>query len=347
MSVVVHDHRDLGLLPPEAGIADTVRWAVAHAVLAPSLMNSQPWRFRARVDEHAGTATVELYLDRARVLPHLDPTSREAVLACGAALLNLRLALHGAGLGGRLQLCPDPLTPELLAVVDVHGPAREGSDDLELREAVPLRATCRTPFDLDPLDPTVMDHLVAEAAYEGALLATLDDEQAADARAAAADARRRLADDPGAGEDLALWTRSNLDDTPDGLPGWAHGQGLFASLEEPLRLRHGTSEVAAEEAARELHEPGQLVVIGSPGDDRAAVLRAGSGVQRVLLSATARGLAARFLDEALRFPDTRAALGRAAELDHPQCLLHLGHAAPVPATRRRPVADVLDLTHET
>jgi len=307
-------------------------------------MNSQPWSFRARVDEHSGTGTIEVYLDRDRVLRHLDPTAREAVLACGAALLNLRLALHGASVGSSLRLCPDPATPDLLAVLVLRGRSREDSREWVLRDAVPRRATCRQRFESGDLSDEALDHLVAEAAYEGALLSVLDEEQGRAAREAGAIARTRAAGDEDYATDLATWTRSNLDDAVDGLPGWAHGQGLFASLEEAARLRRGTSTVADDEAARELQEPGHLVVIGSSGEDREAVLRAGSGLQRVLLRTTALGFAARFLDEALRYADTRTALGRVAQLDHPQCLLHLGCAEPLPTTRRRPVADVLALT---
>ena len=62
---------------------------------ASSLHNSRPWRFRVT------PRLIELYADPERTLPVADPDGREQRMACGAALFNLRLALHGYGRSGR------------------------------------------------------------------------------------------------------------------------------------------------------------------------------------------------------------------------------------------------------
>ena len=344
MSTLLNGRPEMDLLPPEAGIAETVEWAVAHAVLAPSLMNSQPWLFRAQVDPGDCTARVDVYLDRHRVLPHVDPGGREATLACGAALLNLRLALRAAGMGATLRLAPDTAAPDRVAVVVVHGSSRERPDERLLREAIPHRATNRTHFDPAELSGALLDHLVAESAFEGALVAVLDEPTSERVRSLAARARRRSCADVTYAHDLAAWTRANVEDADDGLPGWVHGLGLLASVREPSRLLHGRSTVAADEARAESAEPGRLVVVGASGDDTAAVLRAGAGLQRMLLAATVNGVSARFLDEPLRYAQMRSELGRLVDLDHPQAVLHLGFDRPAPSTRRRPVDEVLTIT---
>jgi hypothetical protein len=66
---------------------------LAAAVAAPSQHNTQPWRFRVR----RYARVIELYADPARALPHSDPADRAIHIACGAALLNLRLAAAAAG----------------------------------------------------------------------------------------------------------------------------------------------------------------------------------------------------------------------------------------------------------
>ena len=78
--------------PPSAVIAELLRTAA----LAPSMHNTQPWRFgfiRA-------SQTIELYADPSRMLAHSDPTGRAVHIACGAALFNLRLA---AAVDGRMK----------------------------------------------------------------------------------------------------------------------------------------------------------------------------------------------------------------------------------------------------
>jgi hypothetical protein len=157
-------------LAPEASIGEVVRGAVAHACLALSELNSQPWLIRVEIDSDNQSATVELLLDESRLLSTIDPTGREAVLACGAALLNLRLALQGASLGTRVLLCPDPARPELLARLDVQGRCLEAAPDRTLRQAIPFRGTRRAAFDPGEVPPPLVDHLVAEAAHEGAII---------------------------------------------------------------------------------------------------------------------------------------------------------------------------------
>ncbi|MDQ2875014.1 MAG: hypothetical protein M3Y33_09580, partial [Actinomycetota bacterium] len=84
---------------------------VAAAGRAPSLHNSQPWRFRVRGD------VVELHADPGRALRQVDPEGRELVISCGAALFGLRLGLRRLGYVPRVELRPDPGQPGLLARV--------------------------------------------------------------------------------------------------------------------------------------------------------------------------------------------------------------------------------------
>ena len=87
-------HSDLG----EA----TLRTALELAGRAPSLHNSQPWRWRL------DGSIVHLYLDAARQLRATDPDARELVISCGAALHHLQVALAGQGRQVRVRRLPDP-----------------------------------------------------------------------------------------------------------------------------------------------------------------------------------------------------------------------------------------------
>jgi hypothetical protein len=79
-------------VPAALGLSPHDTAAVLQAAgLAPSVHNTQPWRFRVTPD------VIELHADPTRRLPVADPEDVELRLACGAALFNLRLALHGHG----------------------------------------------------------------------------------------------------------------------------------------------------------------------------------------------------------------------------------------------------------
>lgn len=68
---------------------------ITTATRAPSVHNTQPWRFRT------GPDAVELWSDPRRKL-RTDPSGREMLISCGAALFGLRLAVRS--LGGRSTL---------------------------------------------------------------------------------------------------------------------------------------------------------------------------------------------------------------------------------------------------
>ena len=70
---------------------------------------------------------------------------------------------------------------------------------------------------------------------------------------------------------------------------------------------------------------------------------AGAGpLQRVLLTATAAGLATSFLSQVVEVPQTREELRRLiGGTRPPQAVLRIGHGWPVAATPRRKSADLL------
>src|SRR5262245_52410382 len=70
--------------------ARTVTEMLAIASRAPSVHNTQPWRFSV------GTHTIDLYADPERQLSQ-DRDGREMLLSCGAALFGLRLAVRALG----------------------------------------------------------------------------------------------------------------------------------------------------------------------------------------------------------------------------------------------------------
>lgn len=338
-------------LAPDASMLDTLRWAVAHAALAPSELNSQPWLWLVELPRHGDEARLELHLDPLRSLPVVDPEGREGVLACGAALLNVRLALHGSGIGTTVRFCPEPERPEVLAEIVVRGRVVEQLAQRQLRLAIPLRRTHRGSFDPGTLSQEVIDRLVAEAAYEGALVAVLSEGEQDQVRALNADAAEQLRGRPDFRREVAQWSRSNASDRTDGVPGYSHGLGSVRAWLEPGRVLAGRSHVATDELrAQALDRTPLLLVVGSAGESRDSLLRAGSGMQRLLLRATQLGLAASYQNAALHVPEQRGFLARAVQLDHPQVVLRIGwgqggQLSPRRAEAFRLVAPRADTAH--
>jgi hypothetical protein len=81
-------------------LEQAVAGAVELATRAPSVHNTQPWRFRV------GSDRVECFADFSRQLPVLDPTRRQLYVSCGAALHHLTVALRAAGYASDVRLTP-------------------------------------------------------------------------------------------------------------------------------------------------------------------------------------------------------------------------------------------------
>lgn len=334
--MTTYQPRDLSSseLAPDASLAEAVTWAVAYAVHAPSELNSQPWAFTSTLGPSDGSAVVGLLLDTSRLLPAVDPDAREAVLACGAALCNLLLVLHGAELATSVQLAPDPTRPDLLAEVTVRGRSAEPAADRGLRLAIPVRGSHRAPFDTGQVPDRLVDHLVAQAASRGAAVTVVDARGRALLTDLDAQAKVVLQSDPDYQREVAAWMRTNARRL-DGVPGYAHGLTAWQSWREPTRDAFSATAVS---------EAPVLIVVGAPSDRRDALLRAGMAMQGLLLAAQAAGVSASFRNAAIQVPALRRAVGRAVGLDHPQVLLRLGYAAATDADRpvpRRPAQAVL------
>jgi len=315
--------------PPADVIAEHLRLAT----LAPSMHNTQPWRFRIlRADQ-----TIELYADPSRMLKYADPHGRAVHIACGAALFNLRLAVAVSGREPVVRLFPDRGQPLLLAALRLAAPYHPSEDDTELHAAIAARHTNRRPFSNRPVPPGVLAELVQAASAEGATLHLPDHEETARLLYLAGDAERDLLADPGYRAELARWAGGNRE--CDGVPSGALGP------------RDPVGRTPVRDFTPDRHEPlgyawfeeaPRLAVLSTAGSARKDWMHAGQALQRVLLTATLRGIAAAPLTQPLETADAWLVRDPLAGTEQPQMILRLGYGLPVPASPRRPVSDVLD-----
>jgi len=84
-----------------------------------------------------------------------------------------------------------------------------------------------------------------------------------------------------------------------------------------------------------------VLVLRTTGDAPRDWVRAGQAMQRVLLTATVRGVATTPMTQALEVPDIRRLLTDPTRHRYPQLILRVGYGRPAAATPRRPLAEVL------
>jgi hypothetical protein len=122
----------------------TVREVLALAARAPSIYNTQPWRWR--VD----STSVHLYSDPGMQLPNTDPDGRDLILSCGVALSHCVIAFAAMGWRARVHRLPDPADPSHLAAIEVN-PHTADHTDITLAAAIPRRRTDRRHYSSWPV----------------------------------------------------------------------------------------------------------------------------------------------------------------------------------------------------
>jgi hypothetical protein len=326
-------------------------WAevVAAAIRAPSIHNTQPWLFVARADG------LELHLDRERALPVLDPSGRQQIISCGVAVELALVALRGAGHEADAALLPDPADPDHLATVRVGAPCEPSAGDRALVQAIGDRHTVRAPFQAKAVPAELVSRLRAESeALDVWLKPITQSEEEVATVFLISRAEEMEQGDPAYLEELERWMRTDpaaVDGVPVGAvpsedpasrpSNWLIRDFVAGSREEQQLFRPaGDPDAPPPEVERPT-----VVLLGTGSDSRAAWIASGRALGRVLLHATAAGLAASPLTQALDWPATRERLRERLRLvGYPQMLLRMGYPAPetaVVASGRRPVAEVL------
>lgn len=328
--------------PRDGLVGDRLRFAARYAVLAPSSHNSQPWLFRVI------GGTLELFADRTRALPVVDPHDRELTVSCGAALLHLRVALQHFGQVPHVKILPDRRNHDLLARVqfDVDEVAEPDPSLEALFAAIPSRRTYRRAFEPGDVFPVLVEEFERDAKREGAVFIPLVDEgRRQQLVELVAEGDRRQFASAAFRRELAAWMHWNRTRSRDGLPGYALEMGELEALVGPLAVR--TFDLGEGRAAkdRELadHSP-LLAVIATPHDTPADWLAAGQALSRVLLRGAANGVGASYLNQPVEVAELRSVLAAAlGTVFVPQLVLRMGLVPPeVPRpTPRRPAADVL------
>ena len=308
--------------------AYTVRAAVALAVRAPSVHNTQPWDWRF------GGRTVELRADSGRRLRHADPDGRDLLVSCGCVLHHFTVAAAALGWAARIERLPEPGV--LARIVLVPHDTRDG--DIALAAAIPRRRSDRRRFAGRPL--LVRDEvLIAKSATDhGAVLRFVDEApQLSALTAAAVEARGLHRADAAYGIELAAWSGRRY--APDGVP----AQNAIRATAAPWVRDFADAMLPDTEGP----DGAVLSVLATAADEPADRLRAGEAASAVLLTATRLNLATCLVTELLEPAATRGlvrdcVLGGALE---PQLVVRAGYlpegAGPLPATPRRPIGEVL------
>ena len=322
-------------VPSFAVIQDAVRLACR----APSLHNSQPWRWVAE------TSTLHLFADFTRVMNAADPEGREIYLSCGAALDHLTVAMAAFGWEAAVQRFPDPDDPlHLAAITFDSAPPGMAADSRAHALAIGRRYTDRRPFEA-PADWARFEVLLRQTVIPHHVMfdTVLDNARSTLATVSRLTATIRT-NDPSYRAELNWWTSPFA--SGDGVP-----QSALLSVEAAGHIdvgRRFPSPYAAPRAEDVEVDRSKIVVLSTHHEDaRLDVLRCGEALSAVLLRCTASGLATCTLTHMTELAQSREIVRElTGQRGMPQLLIRIGYSrhadAALAATPRRPLADVLE-----
>jgi hypothetical protein len=323
--------------PPPPAVGPPVEEVLRRACRAPSVHNTQPWRWRVRGSQ------VDLFADFRRQLVYADPARRDLLVSCGAALHHLQVAAAGLGWATRVRRLPDPADERHVAAVRLT-PARPSAAALDLLAAIAQRRTDRRRLTSWPVPPERLASLSATGCLWGAQVLPVEGEPAKHRlyslthRAAVIHGRNERYV-----EELAAWTVRNA---TEGVP-----PDLVPARDElgpadALHRRFANGTLPDPEVDPEPSEDGLLLVCTS-SDDTISWVRAGEALSAVWLEATRQGMSLVPLSQAVEVHATRRELYSdvLGGLAFPQLLLRVGWLPlsrdELPATPRRPLAEVV------
>jgi len=344
---------------PQTGMLALVR----AGILAASPHNTQPWLFRVSGNQ------IEVLADSTRNTGALDPFLRELHIGIGCALENMSVAAPTAGYAATIESAEGVLhlhgrtsTPQRIATVRCV-PASLPADPLY--GMLPSRHTNRTPYELRSLPASFQQELLAmPQSLENTKLFLFTAE---DQRHAIVDLISQCDEtvytDKAVGEGTVPWERvfkwKDVEKHRDGITLVDYGApksvaSLLYSLPIPLELavmaRTAKGTYPKLLAASPMF--GVIAVRDRYATDQC--LQAGRLWERAHLLATAQGIAARPINEAVELIDIENAKGRSRVTEpklaaligdtiwQPTFMFRMGYAArSAPASPRRGLAQVL------
>jgi nitroreductase len=339
--------------PSGSSYYDKLLFLLKYAILAPSGHNTQPWLFRV-VDK-----SIELYADRTRALPVVDPEDRELTISCGAALYHLVLAARHFRYDYSLEIFPSLSidNDDLLARVILEHDSIEGKleEEDKLFQAITKRRTNRSVYENRDVPDSLLLKLEAAAVNEPFFSTAKTGLSSVWIHIAKqVEEKNTLADlitegdnvqlsDKRFRRELASWLHPNRSQSRDGIPGYAFGFSDIMSLIGPFVIR--TFDIGERQAAKDRQLASGspvLLVMGSNTDEPLDWLHTGMVMANMLLLARSECIWASFLNQPIEVPELRPKVREAIYKEgFPQLLLRMGYAQDVKPTPRRPIEEIL------
>jgi hypothetical protein len=312
---------------------------VRYATLAPSGHNTQPWKFS--IDENR----IRIFPDFSRQLPVVDPNNRELYISLGCALENLVIAARYAGYDPEVEYFPTGEPTECLLValkrINVAG-------DNILFRAIPERHTNRREYNKQQIPLADLGKIESVPKEKGVTSLLLTEPRTIEQIIELVREGNRIQmNDDAFMDELISWIRfsdSEAEKHLDGLTARAMGRSPAPSWLGRMFMRLFVSAKSQSKTdEKNIRSSSALLVMVSEKNDKKSWVNVGRSFERIALTLTTLNIKNAHLNQPCELPQLKSQLQNDLALDnaHPQLLLRIGYAEPLPHSPRRPVQQVL------
>lgn len=316
-----------------------IKEIIRYATLAPSGHNTQPWKFS--IDG----SSIKIFPDLTRQLPVVDPDHRELYISLGCALENLVIAARYAGYDSEVEYFPASEPEECLLVNLKRFKAAENNI---LFQAIPERHTNRREYNGQQIPTEDLKKLESVLKKEGITSLVLTESKTIEQIIELVREGNNIQMNNDAYMDeLVSWIRfsdAEAEKHLDGLalramgrspaPGWL-GR-MFMNLFASAKSQSKTDE-------KNIRSSSALMLFVSENNEKKSWVDVGRCFERIALTLTTLNIKNAHLNQLCEVPQLRTELQQQLALGnaHPQLLLRIGYAEPLPHAPRRTVEQVL------
>lgn len=308
-----------------------------YATMAPSGHNTQPWKFR--VEDNL----ILIFPDLSRRLPVVDPLDRELYISLGCALENLVIAARHEGYRAQVGYS----FQDGAMSVNLE-PADGKSDNDWLFNAIPIKQSTRRQYDGRSIPEADMEKLASLPLEQGvSALFVKDPEKIDGVIELVKEGNSIQMNDRDFMRELVSWIRFNEAEANryrDGLSSKAMGNPSSPRVIGKLFMKFFlNSKGQSKKDEKCIRGSSALMVLLSENDDINSWISTGRSFERLALCATALGIKNAHINQPCEVPELKKKFQKllSAGSMHPQLLLRLGYAEPLPKSLRRPVSEVI------
>lgn len=310
------------------------------AILAPSGHNTQPWRFKAT------TTYVEIFADRSRRLPVVDPNDRELTISCGAAIGFFEIAARRSGYDANVTYNEDEDQPDLLARLELKKGSSPTTEETTLFNAISKRTTNRNSYSMRPVLDNDLDKCKDISQDFDVYLSITETEAEREAIAELVSQGDKIQfENSSFRKELAHWVRSSSLGNKDGMSGENFGMPDILSPVGQFVIRTFDigNGVAADDKKKIVSASPVLAIFGTSDDSQKSWIDTGRALAHVLLHLTSCDLASSYLNQPIEVKTLRHKLKIATNMkSQPQILIRVGYSEhTLSPTVRRELEDVL------